>query len=603
MKPTSAQNTELWAESCDNFTLAPSYEWVREKLAGVKELALDFETTSLSPENGKVRLSSICWGEEHFIVDHFLVGNVRSLLNMLIGKHVFVYNGKFEQRWIDYHLPSEELDVLDVDFMAKSVIGGHHSSLEIMARRDLGIELDKEEQASDWSRPALTQSQMNYAAFDSKITWALKDYWDEQMTDAHWNGFYIFNDSVRSTVQCEVTGMPLDTRLHLVNTEMWKRRLRVCTKYFEKFAPGVNPASGKQLDEFMRTVLDDKTISVWPKTARKGQMQFESKYLLAVARRFPYPFSRFLISLARIKYYTKYLSTYGDGLVTRQHLHGKINTRFNIAQAATGRYSSSNTNLQNIPRLPIIRRAFVTFEDMLMVLADYSGIELRVLAELSGDEQLLHDVIYGNVHSAAAAQINRVSYEDFMAIYEDPSHKLHKKYSELRSRAKPFNFQLTYGASAPALSVALKCSVAEAEDAMRLWAERYPKAFQYRFGVHEKLVKTGKITMVSGREVYVPKQDRTIPVASNYPIQGAAAEVMYRAMYHVRELIQQRGLAAKMAATVHDELVTYTRPYCAVETAMAVYDGMIEGWLDVFPGTDISNLVDPTIGKNWGDKS
>lgn len=587
---------------------AKSIGWIRQQLTGVTELALDFETTSLRPEDGRIRITSICNDDVHFIVDHDFACSPEQLFRLFaeLQPDIFVYNAKFEQRWLDHYCHTHDIPlitVLDVDFMAKSVIGGGHSSLRRMAARDLKVELSKEEQLSNWGVQILSADQLAYAAYDSVVTWALKEHWDNQMTDDHWNGFYVFNDAVRGTVECEQTGLILDIPLHKQNIDTWERRYDAALRFFQKYAPDVNPLSGKQLETFWRSNFDPQTVAVWPRTEKKNGLQFETSFLFKVCNQLAAPVSWFVVALGKVKYYKKYLSTYGTSLIELQRREGAIRARFNIAQAITGRYSSSNPNKQNIPRNPKIRRAFKTVPGHKLVLADYSGVELRVLGELSGDKQLLHDVIYGNVHAAAAAQINRIPEVEFMEVYENKAHKDWGRYSEMRAKAKPFNFQLTYGAGSGALAMILRCSVEEADAAIALWAERYPKAYNYRFEMEAIMQETGFLPVISGRQIRVFKRDQNLPKASNYPIQGAAADVMYRAMYHVHRLLEERDIAAWMAATVHDELLLTAEEADAARAKEALEEGMILGWLDVFPGTDTANLVDPAIGDTWGDKA
>ena len=235
-----------------------------------------------------------------------------------------------------------------------------------------------------------------------------------------------------------------------------------------------------------------------------------------------------------------------------------VHFRLNIAQAATGRYSSSSINIQNIPRNPKVRSAFLPpngFDGV--AVADYSGIEVRTLAELSGDAQLLQDVIYGDVHASSASAVNDIDEGEFLDIYRDSAHYLNPQYKELRSRAKGFTFQLVYGAQELALSIVLKSSVADAAAAIRKWADRYKNAYNYRYVIFDEMTRTGKIPVCDGRTISVWKMDRTLPIAANYGIQGAAASVMYRAMYHVHRLRDERSHKnlIRLVATVHDELI------------------------------------------------
>lgn len=594
--------------SSKKYILCRSVEEAHDMLASViDEAALDFETTSLDPKDGRIRLTSVCNDDVHFLIDHEFLGPFQDFWPLMEGKKWWVYNAKFETRWCDYVLGHENAIINDVDFMAKSVIGGGQSSLAIMAKRDLGISLDKTEQNSDWANPSLTKLQYDYAAFDSHVTWMLKKYWQEEMNERHWNGFHVFNDAVRATTEAERTGLILDATYHNKLVRLWERKRNTFERYVRKWTPTsviANVNSNPQVGKFLERELHPDLLAVWPRTEKTDKLQIEGSYLRSVARRLPYPMSRWMAALAGMRYYDKYLSTYGDKLITIQNMQGKVTSRFNIAQALTGRYSSSSSNLQNIPRKPVVRRSFHSPKrgTDLMCLADYKGIEIRVLAELSGDEQLLHDAIYSDVHAGSASAIYGHDLAWVLEVLDNKNSNAYPMIKEHRSKAKGFTFQLLYGAGAGALSDVLRCSYDEAVDAITKWAARYPKAYHYRQIMFDHMMATGHLPVCDGRTIFVWKSERTMPVAANYPIQGAAASVMYRAMYRVRNNLIKHDIDAVIAATVHDELLLYAHRDHAEAAMTQQIAGMTEGWLDIFPGSNTDNLVDYKIGTSWADK-
>ena len=241
-----------------------------------------------------------------------------------------------------------------------------------------------------------------------------------------------------------------------------------------------------------------------------------------------------------------------------------------------------------------------------MVLADYSGIEIRVLAELSQDKQLLEDCIYGDVHAASAAQIYGEDLDYVLEVLNSKGEgrfaNVYPQFKEYRSKAKGFTFQLLYGAGAGALSDVLRCSFEQAQEAIQKWAARYVRAYAYRERMFDLMNADGFLPVCDGRTIYVRKNDRSMPVAANYPIQGAAASVMYRAMYHTRERFMDNNLDAYVAATVHDELLSYAHRDHAEDAMAEQLAGMEQGWLDIFPGTVTDNLTDWAIGTSWADK-
>lgn len=585
-------------------------EEAREVLAsfGDKVVALDFETTGLNPMMAKVRLSCT-YHPDHGIIlfDHFSCGDFNDIApKYMLGPMWAVYNAKFEVRWFDHACGGPEVDLIDVDFLAKAHRGGYPSSLATMVRRDLGIILDKEEQMSDWSQPRLTTSQIQYAARDALFTYKLYEFWVSKLTDKQRDAAFIFQDAVRPTIECEDTGMTLDVDYHLKNIKKWKmkqevalRRVRHWTN--EKMLP--NPGSDKQVSDLLKTQLGEETLRIWPKTEKTEQLTLNRKTIQPLVAKSSYPFTRWANALLRFRYYRKYLNTYGETLITKQHLEDQISYRLNIGQAATGRYSSSNINIQNIPRAPWVRKAFLpppSFDHL--VVADYSGIEVRILAELSNDETLRQDAIYGDVHSGSASAIFGIDLDHFLEVLHEDGNSLQPRYKEMRSRAKNFTFQNVYGAGPAALSITLKCSVEEAEDALRKWAARYPRAYNYRHIIFDHMSQRGYLPVCDGRTIFVPKPDRTLPVAANYGVQGAAASVMYRAMHHVYELRNQRTNRhlVRMCATVHDELLLAAMDGYEDVAKEVLVEGMIRGYLDIFPGANTDNLVEAGVGGTWG---
>jgi DNA polymerase-1 len=233
-----------------------------------------------------------------------------------------------------------------------------------------------------------------------------------------------------------------------------------------------------------------------------------------------------------------------------------------------------------------------------MVLADYSGVELRVLAEVSDDPQLKQDVIFGDVHAESAITLFRQNRDDFLARLKakDPAAK------EMRSKAKGFSFQLTYGAGNTALSLVLRCSDDEAKEYVEAWADRYPRAYALRYQMYDQMITTGFLPIYSGRTVFVHRNDRSLPVAANYPIQGAAADVMYRAVARMSNLMWQVPYPTRMLASVHDELLLLCRAGHGEDLEKHLREQMRLAWLDIFPDTATDNLIDSAVGQSWAAK-
>lgn len=589
--------------------------------------ALDFETTSLFPQHGGViRLSIITDDSGTTIIDHFKAMPFALVADEFAKRKWAVFNATFEGRWIDYFTEGGDyhykVELLDVQFLRKAKLGGGPLSLAIMAKRDLKYEMDKSQQNSGWHQADLSSEQKIYAAIDGVVTWKLLCKWDDELTDDQYNGALVLNSAWRGTYEMEDCGLQLDIPYHQGLINLWTVKNKTAERYLRKHTgPDLikNLNSNKQIGDFLKEhVLDAVSLASWPKTEKKGELDVSKDVLRMAAHRAPYPFSRWLAALMVYNKTRKYLSTYGEKFINKQRLAGKITSRFNMAQAITCRYSSSSENLQNIPNSPVVRRSFITARsptgrEIKLVMADYSSIEVRVLAELSGDEHLLHDAIYGDVHSRSASAIFKIDFDEFVRVLKekDPNNpeqlnprydNIRPLYKSMRTRAKSFTFQLLYGAGYAALAIVLRCTDEEAAHAVEAWAQLYPKAYAYRQLMFEQMTQTGYLPVCDGRTIFVFKNERTMPVAANYPVQGAAASVMYRAVYHVNRDLIETDMNARLAASVHDELLIFSWEECALECKALLVGAMKKAWLDIFPGTSTDNLLEAGIGDSWAEK-
>ena len=252
--------------------------------------------------------------------------------------------------------------------------------------------------------------------------------------------------------------------------------------------------------------------------------------------------------------YTKLKSTYADGLLKVIEPDGRIRTNFQMTVTATGRLSSTEPNLQNIPTRTELgsqmRRMFVADEGNVLVDADYSQIELRLLAHIAGDETMQQQFLSGaDFHTATAAKVFHLSVEEVP--------------HQLRSRAKAVNFGIVYGISAFSLSQDIGVSVAEAKEYMERYFDTYQGVKQYMTDVVEKAREQGYVETLLHRRRDLPELSSSKfnlrafgeRVALNMPIQGTAADVMKLAMVRVFERLKKEKLQAKLIMQVHDELI------------------------------------------------
>ena len=289
----------------------------------------------------------------------------------------------------------------------------------------------------------------------------------------------------------------------------------------------------------------------------------------------------------------KLKSTYIDALPQLVDARGRVHTSFNQAVAATGRLSSSDPNLQNIPiRTELgrtIRKAFVADAGQVLLSADYSQVELRILAHISGDADLIETFRRGDdIHRATASKMFNIPQDQLT--------------HDQRRAAKTINFGVLYGMSAFRLSNELNIPTAQAKEFIDAYFSRYPKIQEYLDRTLEEARATGKVTTLFGRVRYIPEiHNKSFTVrgnaermATNAPIQGTAADLLKLAMIALDARLDQR--TARMLLTVHDEIVIETAEAQAPEMAEIVKETME----NIFP-LAVPLAVDTRWGRSWYD--
>ena len=292
---------------------------------------------------------------------------------------------------------------------------------------------------------------------------------------------------------------------------------------------------------------------------------------------------------------TKLKSTYAEGLAECIREDGRIHTTFNQTITATGRISSTEPNLQNIPmRMELgkqIRKVFVPGEGCLLMDADYSQIELRVLAHLSGDEELISAYqSEQDIHRITASKVFKIPFEEVTELQ--------------RRNAKAVNFGIVYGISSFGLSQDLSISRKEAAGYIEQYFSTYPRLKQYLDDLVENAKKDGYTATLFGRRRPIPElsssnfMQRSFGerVAMNAPIQGTAADIIKIAMIKVWNALREAGLKSKLILQVHDELLIEVREEEVPQVKEILADNM-RGAADL--AVDLA--VDLHVGKDWYD--
>ena len=330
--------------------------------------------------------------------------------------------------------------------------------------------------------------------------------------------------------------------------------------------------------------LDDKA-----KRGKTGKYSTSEEVLQALKEK--HPIVGKILDYRELK---KLISTYISTLPSYINPQtGKIHTTYNQTVTATGRLSSSNPNLQNLPirseRGQLIRRAVIADEGCMIVSADYSQIELRLMAHMSQDEHLLSAFRKGqDVHAATAAKIFHKAIEDVT--------------KEERRRAKTANFGIIYGISAFGLAQQLDCPRSEAKALIDGYFEAFPKVIDFIEKQKTFAREKGYVETLFGRKRYLPDILSHNSVvrsfaernAVNAPIQGTAADIIKMAMVNIAKRLQSEGLQAQMIMQVHDEL-NFNVPQSEVDTVRAIVVDEMQNVVHL----SVPLIAECGIGQNW----
>lgn len=390
-------------------------------------------------------------------------------------------------------------------------------------------------------------------------------------------------------VDMEFTGVKIDSNLLRDYSATLSAELVQLEQRIREMAgePNLNVNSGRQLGEVLFSKM---RIAEKPKMTKTKQFCTDEEYLKGFAAE--HEIVRTILEYRGVK---KLLSTYIDALpLLVNPVTGHIHTSYNQAVTATGRLSSSNPNLQNIPIRDAIgrpiREAFIpSTTDRLLLSADYSQVELRLMAHLSGDSSLCEAFENGeDIHAATAAKIYNKSISEVTP--------------EERRRAKTANFGIIYGISAFGLSQRLDISRTEAKELIEGYFTSYPKVKEYMDRVVSEAHQTGSVTTIYSRRRYLEGIDsrnaNTRALAErnaiNAPIQGSAADIMKKAMVGVYRSFKSQGIRSKLILQVHDEIVVDLIP-----SEREAVERIIREQMEGAAKLSVPLVVDIGVGKNW----
>lgn len=430
---------------------------------------------------------------------------------------------------------------------------------------------------------------VNYAAEDADVTLKLKHILEKELEQR--NLTELFEDIemplVRVLMRMEMFGARIDTdALKETSALFTEKMLEIEHEIHEIAGAELNISSPKQIGEllFDKLKLVDKA-----KKTKKGQYVTDEATLQTLKGK-----HKVVGMILDYRGYKKLLSTYIDALpLLINPRTGHIHTSYNQAVTSTGRLSSSNPNLQNIPirdeNGKEVRKAFIPDEGELFFSADYSQIELRLMAHMSGDKTMIEDFNSGHdIHQATAAKIFKCPIEEVT--------------SDMRRKAKTANFGIIYGISAFGLAERMEVSRTEAKNLIDEYFQTYPGVKTYMEESVEKARKLKYTETLFGRQCQVNGIDEHNAVVRGYaernainaPIQGTAADIIKIAMIRIDKRIQEEGLRSKMILQVHDEL-----NFSVVPEEKERLEQIVRTEMENATQLSVPLIVDCGWGKNW----
>ena len=585
-------------------------DWLAQ-LKAAPLFAFDTETTSLDYMEARVvgvsfaiepgKAAYVPFGHDYLgaptqLTEQQVLGKLKPLLEdparLKVGQNLKYDRNVLQNHGID--LQGIAFDTMLESYVLNSTASRH--DMDSLARKYLGVETISFEEIAGKGAKQLTFNQIEleqaapYAAEDADITLRLhQTLWGELSKQPELAKVFteIELPLLPVLARMELLGTTIDPKLlHQQSQEIEVRLAELERQAHELAGQEFNLSSPKQLGEILFVKLGLPILKKTP----KGAPSTAEEVLAELAETYDLP--RLLMEhrgLAKLK------STYTDKLpLMIKPQTGRVHTSYHQAVAATGRLSSTDPNLQNIPvrneQGRRIRQAFIPSAGYKLVAADYSQIELRIMAHLSGDQGLLTAFAEGkDIHKATAAEVFGVALD---AVTTD-----------MRRSAKAINFGLIYGMSAFGLAKQLGIGRAEAQKYMDLYFERYPGVLEYMERTRQQAEAQGYVETLFGRRLYLPDiKSRNAGLrkgaeraAINAPMQGTAADIIKRAMIAVDGWI--RGItdgSIHMLMQVHDELVFEIR-----EEKLEEYIALIKEKMSAAAELHVPLVVEAGTGDNW----
>ncbi|MBD1862413.1 MULTISPECIES: bifunctional 3'-5' exonuclease/DNA polymerase [Trichocoleus] len=604
--PEIAGDLAIGSDRADAVVLRPdgvAYRLVEETqalaealqpLQACEALAIDTETTGLDPLKDRIRLVQIAGADQPVvIVDLFKVPPeaLAPLRSLLQGKSIKVLqNAKFDLKFLQQAglpLGGKLFDTMVAAQLLEAGVRSHGYNLAELVKVYLGEDLSKEQQRSDWSHPSLSSEQLEYAARDAAILLRLREVMKPKLKNARLvETAKLEFECLEAIVHMELNGMLLDlSRWDSLRQKLEQRRDQVADELRQQFQPVLLSAQLDLLGNEVSLNLDSQQQVLEALQQMGVPVQNTSKLsLIPLAEQ--YPPVRALLDYRKA---AKAVQAFGSSLPKHVHpITGRIHPDYQQMGAATGRMSCRNPNLQQIPRDKVFRSCFIAAPGYRLVVADYSQIELRVAAELSGDRRMIE--AYQNdedLHRLTAALIAGKSLDQV-------------EKSE-RQAAKAVNFGLIYAMGSKGLAeyaynnYGVQMSLKQAETFRRRYFEAYQGIARWHGAIKRRLPREMRTI---GDRLRRWQDEPKLTELLNTPVQGTAADITKAALSKLPTALKETG--ARLIGTVHDEILLEAPENMANQAAQILQQVMEQAGQQYLRRVPVKAEVAITL--NWAEK-
>ncbi len=563
------------------------------ELRALPVIGLDTETTGLDPHTSKLRLIQLATPQTSYVIDcfQFTPEQLKPILELLVSPHPIkiAHNAKFDAKFLMRHCGVRLGGIFDTYLASQLVSAGdenHRHGLEPVANRYLDLQLDKAPQTSDWSRE-LSEYQLEYAARDAQVLLPLRERLMAKLEEMDLLvAAQLEFDCVLSIAALELAGVYLEV-------ERWRDLVKRIQIEHDRVAEELQQelgAGAQQMNLFggvSERINLDSPAQVKDALARIGiEVEDTREWTLQkLARQHPV-----LEKLLEHRGLSKSLSSYGEGMLDYINpATGRIHADFRQIGTPTGRITTSSPSLQQIPHTTEYRSCFRAPPGRRLIVADYSQIEMRILADFSRDEALLAAFDSG-------ADLHRMTAAEMFGV------PLDQVTPRQRESAKGLNYGLVYGMGAEGLAGRIESSVKEAEELIERYFIAYSGVARWLRDAADAAVRERRARTASGRLwiFHLDPNDRAQlgalkRIGKNAPIQGSASDIFKRAMTLLDQALLNRD--AQIVNSIHDELVVECAEAIAEEAKQIVTQKMIEGAKEFLPRVPVN--VEAAISDAW----